>query len=487
MSILGANLKLYSPFQKQSLLFKVFFFMEIVFLLRFSELITEFTSGKQISYAMIIWIFLSILIFGEIIAMVQIDVLSKPFSFCLPNHNKIPRKIIFIFGILLTLILTVLALLFSQLNEPGYLIVMIPVISLTFYLLAICIIFLFLIHEPIKYLILGAVLFFIPFTLLVFVQKDFIVTSSNFTPYNIFPFLFSSLFFTVVAWKMLGNTSLKRKCFEKPSSLTLYTLEGLYDKSQRENTYHNHRSLKYYDGNSQIAETFYNWMAKNDFIRLKHTLLGDLHLILTRHFTQTGNEPFLKLILVSSFLFFSGYFESSSSQKIYGIIISPVPVFALLPLCLILSSIFAPLRHDLLLPTGRLRHFHIAILLWLLKLITLVSLVLMIITLSWVIQDYMPGIELFGYDLIYIHPGFHTLLWALIISPVIDLIFDYEKVPYHLLTMILLTSVLFILTAISFAANNKAIHLVLTVMMIFMTNGLFVILLLRNCFSYDKY
>ncbi|NLD36741.1 MAG: hypothetical protein GX654_07730 [Desulfatiglans sp.] len=485
MSILGANLKLYSPFQKQSLLFKTFFFMELVFLLRFSVIITEFTNGKQIPYAMIFWIFICIFLFGEIIAMIQFDVLSKPFSFCLPNHKNIPRRIIFIFGVLLTLLLTVLALLFSQLNESGYLILMIPVISLTFYSLAICIIFSFLIHKPIKYLKLGVLLFSIPFLIFVFFQKAFIVTYSDVPLNSIFIFLFSSIFLTVAAWKMLGDTSLKRKCIEKPSSLTLYSFEGLYDKSQRESTYHYHHPIKYYDGNSHIAESIFNWMGKNDFIRLKHSLLGNLHLIFTRHFAQKGNEPILILILAASFLFFSGYFESSSTQKIYDINISPAPALALLPLCLVLSSIFAPLRHDLLLPLGRLRHFGINILLWLLKYITLVLLVLVFIMLTWGIQDYMPKIEFIGYELTYIHPGFHTLLWALIISPVIDLIFDYVIVPYHLLTMIFLTSVLFILSFVAFATNNIVAHIVLASIMILLTNGLFGFLLKRHWLKND--
>ena len=100
MSILGANFKLYNPFMRQPIGYIFFFFCNII-LLGALYAAPIFTTAKEIQFPFILLILLGLFLFffGQMITVIQIDILSKPFTFCLPNNNKIPRQIIFLIGI----------------------------------------------------------------------------------------------------------------------------------------------------------------------------------------------------------------------------------------------------------------------------------------------------------------------------------------------------------------------------------------------------
>ena len=111
MSIIRANLKLYNPFNNSYLLRSSFFHLVLLFypvsLAVFYK--ADMVPGFSIHSA---YILLSILCFciymiflGETVSIIQLEILSKPLSFCLPYHDKISYKIILFTGILANIIL----------------------------------------------------------------------------------------------------------------------------------------------------------------------------------------------------------------------------------------------------------------------------------------------------------------------------------------------------------------------------------------------
>ena len=92
MSILRANLKhLYQKnFWSFGLVFGVFTFLTIIVII---EVVTENKQGVFYAPAILM------LFVGIFIAASPIDVLTKPFSYCLPGHRKIPREFLFFVGL----------------------------------------------------------------------------------------------------------------------------------------------------------------------------------------------------------------------------------------------------------------------------------------------------------------------------------------------------------------------------------------------------
>lgn len=110
MSILAANLK--HLYQKRSfwflgLVYGVFAFGVIMVITK------AVTKNKQGGFsAPVLWMFF----ISVFIATLPIDVLTKPFSLCLPNHRNIPRKFLFSIGLVLSFLWSLSFLFYPDLN-----------------------------------------------------------------------------------------------------------------------------------------------------------------------------------------------------------------------------------------------------------------------------------------------------------------------------------------------------------------------------------
>ncbi len=484
MSILAANLKLYSPFQKQSFLYKVYLFLEVFLVVGFTGAMTEMTHGEKLPLSILALPFVFLFLFGQIVAMVQIDVLSMPFSLCLPGHNNVPRRTIFIIGLMAAVSAAIISTVFPQ--ESGHMLMMLfmAAMVLTLYFLAVCLSFYFSKTQN-RLFINGALFTFIPVLLVFFFQKDLLTTDSNAMLYCIIALLVSGTSLSIVAWDLLGYSSLKRKCFGRPSKLSITLDRDLIDQLHAKSNYYFHETPERKNSNSKFALKFFKSFTGSRFFSFKHSLMGMLYCLFSRHFTLNGNEPVLKLILASSFIFFSGYFENENLLTYEKMMINPFSLLAAMPLCMMLSSFFMPQSHNMLLPASRSRQFWVSFLLWFIKSITVMILASIVIVVSWLLQVFMPEVELFGFTFIYSSPGLHTIFWTLIMLPIIDFMLGYVSMPFRLFSMIFITSILFILSFISFAANNIYIHAFLLTLMILMTNGLFFSLFSRYWFRKD--
>jgi hypothetical protein len=100
MNILQINLK--HLYQRRIFWILWLFLGFLIFLL-----IVMTAKGLAACYPMlIIWTFL----FGTVAASMQIDVLTKPFSYCLPRHSEIPRKFLFCTGLIASFLLSIIFL-----------------------------------------------------------------------------------------------------------------------------------------------------------------------------------------------------------------------------------------------------------------------------------------------------------------------------------------------------------------------------------------
>lgn len=104
MSSLGANFKLYLPFQKNRFINNVYLFQFALFLFTFlfpgtkSRMIEAIQLGSYPFNPMLPF-FASMFLLGFMVAAIQIDILVKPVSYCMPDHDKASRRITFLVGI----------------------------------------------------------------------------------------------------------------------------------------------------------------------------------------------------------------------------------------------------------------------------------------------------------------------------------------------------------------------------------------------------
>lgn len=110
MNILAANLK--HLYQRKSF-WLIWLYFGAVALGIIGTIIRAALEGRQITFiAPIMWMFF----FGIIMASLPIEILTKPFSYCLPGHNKIPRKLLFSIGLTLSFLWSLTFFLHPDLN-----------------------------------------------------------------------------------------------------------------------------------------------------------------------------------------------------------------------------------------------------------------------------------------------------------------------------------------------------------------------------------
>ena len=106
MSILRVNLK--HLYQKRSLWFVGLFFGGCAF-----GVIMIIGHGEF--SAPVLWMFF----LSALVATVPIDVLTKPFSYCLPKHRNVPRRFLFFIGLMLSLLWSLAFLFYPGLSIVG--------------------------------------------------------------------------------------------------------------------------------------------------------------------------------------------------------------------------------------------------------------------------------------------------------------------------------------------------------------------------------
>ena len=131
MKTIIANLKLYLP---NRFLWTAYLYISV--LLYF--IIILVTGKKRIDEQLIIGVFMYLPLFiGFFTALMQIEILTKPFAFCLPGHKQNVKKVLFLIGIAASFIITtvITLILLNKIN----MIIIVPIffMSMLFFLLGV--------------------------------------------------------------------------------------------------------------------------------------------------------------------------------------------------------------------------------------------------------------------------------------------------------------------------------------------------------------
>ncbi len=123
MGILTINLK--HLYQRRGL-WLVYVFLGLLVFGSIAATLNKPGAGKGIN---IILGVSAALLAGLVVAVLQVEILAKPFSYCLPGHRKVPRKFIFSAGVVANLLVSLIFVLYPGLGWGQW----IPVICSVFF------------------------------------------------------------------------------------------------------------------------------------------------------------------------------------------------------------------------------------------------------------------------------------------------------------------------------------------------------------------
>ncbi len=113
MSTLGINFR--HVYQKRGFLFGMLTYFLFAFFMDFALMVQR--DGRVAVYyaSAMVWVFF----FGSMIAALSVEVLAKPFAYCMPGHRPIVRKFLMISGIVLSAAWSLKGLAMAMWREPN--------------------------------------------------------------------------------------------------------------------------------------------------------------------------------------------------------------------------------------------------------------------------------------------------------------------------------------------------------------------------------
>jgi hypothetical protein len=182
-------------------------FITFMYIMMFKDLPAEHEEvGMGIYF--IIW---GILLAGQILSSAQIEILNKPFTYCLPGHRKNARQILIPIGICISIFCSLLIFLFSCRNyEQGSKIILSAFFAfITIYYLIVWLSFISIRGNNI------AQSFWSTFLIIMIIFQPGKIIWDLLINYSAI-FIFSGIISIILVWKQLGNDSIARRFCGKP-------------------------------------------------------------------------------------------------------------------------------------------------------------------------------------------------------------------------------------------------------------------------------
>ena len=109
MSILTENIKLYNPLNNGFLLYNCIILIALFLIIPLSAGDVQMKMAKNLAdnnmpFLPIMFLFMSMFYLGAMIAIIQAEVMTKPFTSCLPALHKISAKVVLLSGLIANLI-----------------------------------------------------------------------------------------------------------------------------------------------------------------------------------------------------------------------------------------------------------------------------------------------------------------------------------------------------------------------------------------------
>lgn len=492
MSTLIANLKLYNPFNNRYLLFN-YILLIILFFFFATKIdqheLTEAFNNNQFPLAHMFLFFVSMDLFGTITATIQMDILTKPFSSCLPDQTKTAARTLFLAGIIANLIyFFVFLLLPYPTGLKGILYLLsIPVLGFLLFFIGAFLSFYIQIERKKGLTALLANIIFLVILILISEQKSFTFDFEHFIFYSSIPLLFFVWLLLLAVWKRFLHPDFRRMLFSKDST---FNFDFSTTKATQLNERFRLRDLSTtVEKEKPIDNIFLKLIKSTPYFGIKRSVAAGIYCILDRYCTL--NERFflssslIKFIIPTLLLFLSGYITSAVmvrteafSRNIIILIILSIP-------CFLIIEIFSPVFHNQLLPEGRSKHFCSSIFIWLIKSLIILAWISLVILSAWGLRKYMPEFTWAGIDFEYNIPNFTIILWLLVLIPVMDLFMYYFEKPCNVLTMIFFLAILLGLSLFNSFTINPAYSFISMVLAILLANGFFIERLARHWLKKD--
>ena len=492
MSIIIENIKLYNPFNNRYLFFNYTILIIMLFMLAAgigkNELVKAF-SNNQWPFIHMFFLIISMYSLGTITTMVQVEILTKPISSCLPDQNKIAVTTLFLIGIFANLVYFIVFLLLPRpagLKGVLYLL-SIPAFGLLLFFLGSLLSFYMHIERQ-----KGSVAFVVFMLCLIALGPlsaihGFTFDFEYFLFYGSIPMLFFVMLFLFALWKRLLQPDMKRIFFARDLTLNLdfsptkatqlqevFMLKGLSEKVEKEN---------------RIDDIFFVRIKKLPYLNIKRSVVAGLYCILDRYCTLNGrflrSSSLIKFLIPTILLILSGYIDSDEITGIEAFYRHFITCLIFSTPCFLVVGTLNPVLHNHLFPEGRFNHFCKSMIIWLAKPLIVIIWTSLVILVAWCLKELMPGFTLAGIYFQYNVPVLSLIVWQLVLILVMDIFGYYFENPCSLITMVLFVAILLVLYLFSFFTDNQIHRFISMVLAILLANGFFMERLARHWFRKD--
>lgn len=500
MSSLSANLKLYLPFQKNRFvnylyLIQFAFFLVFLFLPGIKFQMIEAVQLGLYPYAPMLPFFGSMFLIGFMVAVIQIDILVKPVSYCLPDHDKTSQRITFIIGIAATVFYFLLFIILP-LPHTGirYILYALFVSStgLAFYFIAVFISYRMKQIKPnaqVKYIFF--VFPFVYYFSYVFINlQTYRYTFIEFILSCFTPLCISTVLCILVVNKMLNDSTLKRKYCTK-DQMTFFLTNPRYpaDISAIKLT------TEDINKESFLGQYLMKEMGRRLYLSINRTILGALYCMVARAGVASRDlkERILlltMLTLITLIHILSGY--QIIGSKTFSKLLPTIQYGTIFMLSMATSVYLMPVSHNISLPVGRSENFRANYLLCFIRPVPIMIWALLIVSFSWILNLFMPDLTIYGYDFTYNSLELYTIFMPLIFLPALDLGMSamlgdigYFKKSFSFLMRFIYFAAILLLYIFFLLIPFTSDRIISLAIMIIIANGVFVTLLASQWFKSD--
>ncbi len=503
MSILTENIKLYNPLNNRFMQFNSCILV-ILFLFIFlsagdyqNKMPEALSGNNQPFFPIMFYLFLSMFYFGAMIAIIQAEVMTKPFASCLPSLHRISAMVVLLSGLIANLIyLAVFIYLPAPTSINGLLYyTSIFACGLLFYFMA-AYFTLYVQFKRERAFLAIFTTFFLVCLISVMTVLEITYSLDSLLLYISIPILLLCIWSLYALLKMIVNPDFKRSLILNPNLFNLsfsahttaqireiYTLRKLSSSEEKE---------------SPISRLLLSRLENQIFLSINKSIIARIYSVLDRYYTINKKYLSIRLtiyiIIISIFLCLTGYqispmgYEKSHEFMIFYFT-KIIPLFCILIVLLFPCSFIVlalnPEKNNHLFPEGRSEHFCSSLIICLLKPVIVVAWMSLAILTANAIKDYIPGFTLAEISFNYVGPDFSLILWALIIIPAMNIFIYYDEKPCSLITLLVFLAVLLALSLYSIFGLNPFYASIAMALAIVISNGFFIDRLWRYWFKKD--
>lgn len=498
MSTLTANIKLFNPINNRLLGLQAL--VQIIFPLMFifgRDEIAKSLENNQYP-ALIFFCFLSTYLLGTLVAVIQVDLLTKPFSACMPNQDKTQVNILFLAGITASLFYCTIFLLLPHPAGFKGMLYFISIISIGLSVFLIGAFLTFYVQKKREkgQAVLIFNIMFCPAVVLLSSFDIFTLPLDYFLYYASAPLLILVISLIATLRKKMENPDFKRMLALK--DFTLPYLNNQVNTIQQADNIMLNRLSDRVKNETVLDGLFLRQIKKHPYFSIKRFITAEIYSMMDRYYALNERffktALFIKITILSLLLLITGYqlpftgindFAARGAHFIFVMLNHCILIPTFICMSTLVSSIFRPVNHTQLFPEGRSRRFRSSISIWLLKQTIIVGWVFLVILSAQVFQNIIPGFMLDGIDLQFSVPAFSIIFWPLVIVPVFDLFMYYFEKPCSTLTMVLFVAIMMALSLLSLFTFNPIHRFISMALALLLANGFFIERLARYWFKKD--